>query len=58
MKGLNAIVGIVVFLKNDISTLNNPNVVSSIKARVPNTPSSSAIDQVGSTLTKVNVSSL
>jgi len=55
VKGLNATVGIVVFLKNDILTLNNPNVASSIEAKVLNTPSSNVIDQVGSTLTKVNV---
>jgi hypothetical protein len=54
VKGLNVIIGTVVFLKNDIS-IYNPNVASSIEVRALNTPSSNVIDQIGSTSIEVNV---
>ncbi len=55
VKGLKAFVGIVVFLKNDNSILKNSNVTFLGEANNLNTPNSSVIDLVGSTMIEANV---
>ncbi len=55
VKGLNAVICIAIFLKNDSSTLRSPNVTSLVEAKGSNTPSSSVTDQASSTLAEVNV---
>lgn len=54
VKGLKAFVGIMVFLKNDNSILKSSNVTFLVEAKNFNTPNSSVIDLVGSTMIEAN----